>query len=238
MDTKTEAQIYLADQRGQSTLDGFQSFHSFNFGRYFDESRRPFGALRLLNDDSLKAGAGLTLTTEEPTKVLLLPIVGGLEYKTVHTNDFVEAGEVQILSLDAGMSYEVRNPYGIELINFIQVWLFRNQPGTLPEERSTFDLGQRNTLFKVFWSDANLGFIGKFDGRYDGRYQLMNPESGVFVFIVSGAFEVQNRLLHARDGLALTNIEGAAIEFEALSNNAILLLMEISHLSLDKPNDK
>ncbi|WP_338874456.1 pirin [Spirosoma sp. SC4-14] len=227
MDTKTEARIYLADQRGHSTLGSFQSFHSFNFGPYFDESRKPFGSLRLLNDDSLKAGAEFSLTVEEPTDILLLPVVGGLEYKTLQTNDFVEAGEVQVLSLDAGMSYEVRNPYRVELINFIQIWLSRNQPN-LSDQRWAFNLGQKNTLFTIFSSDDNIGFIGKFDGRHDDYYPIMNPENGVFVFVVSGVFEVQNRLLHARDGLALTNIASSTIEFEALSNDAILLLIEVT----------
>ena len=62
-------------------------------------------------------------------------------------------------------------------------------------------------------------------GREDGVYSLKNPQNGVFVFVIEGAFEVQNRLLEPRDGLAISAVE--AIEFEALSNNAIILFLEI-----------
>ena len=70
----------------------------------------------------------------------------------------------------------------------------------------------------------NVCFIGKFDGRKEEIYTLKNKNNGIFVFIIDGVFEVQNHLLHARDGLSLKNIE--AIEFEALSENAIVLLLE------------
>ena len=45
------------------------------------------------------------------------------------------------------------------------------------------------------------------------------------VFVIHGAFEVENRLLESRDGLAIWNTD--RIELEALSNEAILLLLEI-----------
>lgn len=45
------------------------------------------------------------------------------------------------------------------------------------------------------------------------------------MFVLQGVFEVASRLLHAKDGLALRGFEEAA--FEALSNEAILLLIEV-----------
>lgn len=45
-------------------------------------------------------------------------------------------------------------------------------------------------------------------------------------FVLQGTFEVENRLLEAKDGLALWNT--ANIELEALSNEAILLLLEVN----------
>jgi hypothetical protein len=72
-------------------------------------------------------------------------------------------------------------------------------------------------------SNASI-HLGNFHGREEGIHFLKHPRQGIFVFIVEGAFEVQNRLLQPRDGLALWNID--QIEFEALSNDAIMLLVE------------
>jgi redox-sensitive bicupin YhaK (pirin superfamily) len=238
MDTQTEAQIYLSDQRGCSQLDSFRSYHNFNFGHYFEESRKPFGALQLLNDDTLKAGNSISMMAETHTTALIIPIVGGLEYKSESGDGFLEAGQVQIFSLAAGMHYELINPYETELINFIQIWLNDDSiPSTPALQQTAFDLTTKNKLLTILpinnsHTQISRGFIGRYDGRQEGVYHLQQlagqPQfTGIFVFILSGAFEVQNRLLHERDGLALTNLKDGALEFEALSNDAILLLMEI-----------
>lgn len=47
--------------------------------------------------------------------------------------------------------------------------------------------------------------------------------------MIEGAFEFQNRLLETRDSVALWNEDNEAlqIEFEALSNDAINLIVEV-----------
>jgi len=45
------------------------------------------------------------------------------------------------------------------------------------------------------------------------------------VLAIEGAFEIQGTLLHARDGLALCGTD--EVEVEALSNDAIVLLIEL-----------
>ncbi|QJD81125.1 pirin family protein [Spirosoma rhododendri] len=228
MDTTTQAQIYLADQRGHSQTPTLRSFHTFNFGSYQADSRAPFGALQLLNDDSLLAGATLSLTVEQPTDVLLLPINGGLEYRSDAGSGFLEPGQSGRLSLRPGMSYTVSNPYEVETIDLLQIWLRRpDESVSVGFADTTFDLSQKNTLLPCLPMSADSrAFIGRYDGRAEDTLSV-TPEQGVFVFVVQGVFEVQNRLLHERDGLSLLAIQGNTVEFEALSNDAILLLIVI-----------
>lgn len=77
----------------------------------------------------------------------------------------------------------------------------------------------------MFEIERALGFIGLFDGRKEGTFTLKNPRNGVFAFVLSGAFEIEDRLLEAKDGLALKVTH--KIEWEALSENAILLVIEV-----------
>lgn len=58
---------------------------------------------------------------------------------------------------------------------------------------------------------------------------MKSEQNSLFVFIIQGVFEVQGRLLHARDGLGLWN-EANEIELEALSNDAIILLIELGEV--------
>ena len=57
--------LHLAATRGHANFGWLDSYHSFSFGKYYDAERVNFGALRVLNDDSVSAGMGLAniLTT-------------------------------------------------------------------------------------------------------------------------------------------------------------------------------
>jgi redox-sensitive bicupin YhaK (pirin superfamily) len=228
MDSQTQAQIYLADQRGHSQTPVLRSFHTFNFGDYQANSRVPFGNLKLLNDDSLVAGASLSLTVEQLTDVLLLPINGGLEYRSDVVSGFLEPGQSGMLSLEPGTAYSVSNPYKVETIDLIQIWLTRPTGSSGSGFTTTaFDLSQKNALLPCSPTSAGSGnraFIGRYDGRAEDTL-IVAPDQGVFAFVVQGVFEVQNRLLHERDGLSLSTIQDNTVEFEALSSNAILLLI-------------
>lgn len=56
-------------------------------------------------------------------------------------------------------------------------------------------------------------------------YLSQNPENTCFVFVIDGAFEVQNRLVYSKDGILLP--EAGEVEFDALSNGGILLRFEL-----------
>ncbi len=97
--------------------------------------------------------------------------------------------------------------------------------------RMPIDLSAANTLLPLFppydTSSQGHGFIGRYAGRSEDSFRPRQRQNGVFVFILSGVFEVQNRLLHQRDGLSLTNIQGGKVDFEALSTDAVLLVLDI-----------
>lgn len=79
--------------------------------------------------------------------------------------------------------------------------------------------------FKNFLEAQSTGYIGIYRGRSKENYNLKNSNNGVFVYVINGAFDVHGRLLESRDGLSLWDTR--EIEFEALSDNAIILLFEI-----------
>ncbi|SEJ19805.1 hypothetical protein SAMN04487995_3722 [Dyadobacter koreensis] len=236
MITQTKGQIYLAAQRGISQLSWFRSFHTFNFGSYQDEFRVPFGNLQVLNDDTLAAGKSCIMKLEQNTEVILIPVVGAVEFhNSLGEPGILEAGQLQIFSAENSMNYEITNPYDKELVSFIQLWLKNDNPNFVAgNQEGTIELDTKNQLVPLFSpKDEGLkiqqeayAYIGKYGGREEGIYKLKNPENGIFVFIIEGAFEVQNRLMESRDGLSLWNPE--ELEFEALSNDAIILILELS----------
>ncbi|MBP6181188.1 hypothetical protein [Flavobacterium sp.] len=71
-----------------------------------------------------------------------------------------------------------------------------------------------------------FGFIGIYEARKEGFYSVKNNSNGVFVFVINGAFEIENRLLESKDGLSLSGIN--SLEWEALSENELLIVLEIT----------
>lgn len=226
--TQNEAKIFLSAQRGKTEFSWFRSFHSFNFGNFQDPNKEPIGKLRVFNDNTLAAGSGMKMQVEKPTEVLILPLVGGIEFKnSAGYHDFLEAGKIQVFSTETGMEYEVLNPYENELISYLEIWIEKENtvsPSTISVD---IDIEKRNELLPIFSSVQHntFGYFGKYDGREESIYKVKSAGNCLYVFVIEGVFEVDNKLMEARDGLAIWDAD--EIEFEALSNDAMLLIFEI-----------
>lgn len=227
---QTEATIYLAQQRGCSQSDWYRGLYTFNFGTYSNENRQAFGNLQAFNDETLGAAHTISYQAADNTFVLLLPLVGGLNYDSGSAAPgFLDVGESYWFFAAKGSTFRISNPYENELINFLQIRFAVDDTGgdRRADRRHTFDLGlHKNQLIPFQPQAQSVGsfMLGTFQGREEGTYALRHPVNDVFIFVLEGAFEVQNRLLHARDGLGVTHAE--VIEFEALSNEAIILIIE------------
>lgn len=227
MQSQTQAKIYLASERGHTETDWFRSYNTFNFGRYKNPNKQAFAGLYVWNDDTIAGGRSIQLSAVTDSLLFMLPVVGGICYKDSAGNEVqVEAGESFTVFVKKNVTVVITNPYNTELVNVLHGWL---KTKDLASEACVFSFSlekEKNELIKATQRAGDFaGFIGRFDGRKEGAYQLSEDPAGVFVFVIQGAFEVQNRLLEARDGLALWNL--SEIEFEALSNEAILLLLEL-----------
>ncbi|MCF0071785.1 hypothetical protein LZD49_15005 [Dyadobacter sp. CY261] len=227
---QNDAQIYLESLRGYFQMDGFRSFKTFNFEEYRADGREAFGTLEVLNDETLMAECSYELRVEKFCQVILLPVAGAIEVEEKGRElQFVNSGQALFFLASPDKVYTITNPYPDEVINYLQIRVHDDQslniPPSLSDITTHFDLSQANELLPVRGynrSSADL-FIGQYDGRVEGIFTNQSARHSVFAFVIEGAFEVQDRLLERRDGLALRNVE--EIEFEALSNGAILLVI-------------
>jgi hypothetical protein len=227
MMSQSDAVIYLASQRGCTQSTTYRSYHTFNFGTYFNEHRKPFGNLTGFNDDVLAVGKSVTLTAPKDALVFIIPIAGQLRYRLSENEPReVSVGKIHALRIIAGTQLEIENTDN-ELINFIHVW-FNDADSRSNELLIEFKfLLNENKLIPFLLNSHQSAVrmsVGRFAGRAESIYKVSVPSKGAFVFVLEGAFEVNNRLLQARDGLAIWNTD--EVEFEALSNDAILFIVE------------
>ena len=221
------AQIYKADFRGKTASENFKRLCTFNFENYQNDSRKPFGALQFLNEEILAPKHKQTTVAASNIELFILPLFGGIEYKDHLGNEnFIRVEQIQRFTVQKGMSFEISNPFE-ENVSYLQMGFDANNRDLENNFKTfNFDLTQKNQLIHLFEIENTKGFIGIFEGRKEGFYKLKEVSNGVFVFVINGAFEIENRLLESKDGLSLQQID--TIEWEALSENAILLVLEIS----------
>ena len=234
MIVQSTTKIFLAEERGLIETRSSRSQLTFNTGEYLNEHKQAVGSLYLLNDEMLAGGSSTIIRLEENSYLILLPVVGAIQYKDPTGNEkLLAAGQVQLIYADKVAAIEIRNPFMDEVINFLQIGIRTgNYNGPSAACLSTYDVNEfQNSLIKI--SPQRLGpaaiffdlCIGKFSGRGETLYHNKKQNSDIFIFVIEGAFEVEGRLLHARDGLSLNNSN--EIEMEALSNEAIVLLIEL-----------
>lgn len=232
MTSEISGKIYLADQRGQLATPHLRRYSTFSFGEYAHADRPPFGQLYGFNEETLAGGHTLELAVGQASHVLLLPITGALEVTpAAGPSTTIEAEEVQVLTLPAGTVLQLTNPYEADLVSFLHIWLLAEEVVAHVEQRVfPFDMrAATNHLpalvpFTASPVEAFCLSLGRFAGRGEAVYQLQRPGTRFFAYVLAGAFEAEGRLLHEGDGLALW--QTTAIELEALSNNALLLILE------------
>ena len=221
----SKARIYLAGKRVVTAGDGHCVYQTFSDSSFSAIGRGPFSGIRMLNDEVLKAGVSVTHQSAESSLVLMLPLVGKIKFR-VDTDEFrfLEADSSQLMHIGKGSALEISNSYRQESINYLLIW-FAAEPVSF-EQFAMFDVHKKqNTLIQIFNDSKAAGYIGQFSGRAGFQFSVREPARAVLAFVIEGAFEIEDRLLESRDALTLREV--SSVEFEALSNNAIILLIEL-----------
>ena len=123
MTLQHRAQIYKSDSRGILESDHCTSLATFNFRDYYDDSRKPFGILELFNEETLLPKCASKINIERDSVVVLLPLFGGIEYKDNSGNeDFIRVEQIRVVSTKKGMSFELFNPYEVN-VSYLQIGL-------------------------------------------------------------------------------------------------------------------
>lgn len=192
------------------------------WARFFTKEGRVV-FLYAADDILLAGGAAYAFSPGCYSSVMVLPLAGAVQYG----DDLIAAGQVLYLKTQPADQFLFRNPFAGEVINMLIIGIAQE---TLQEDKQvhSFDVNKfTNVLMQINNSPSTHGFkisIGKFKGRGETVYS-MQPQNQLFLFVLQGAFEAAGRLLHERDALLLWSCSAA--EMEALSNDAIIVALEL-----------
>jgi len=224
------SRFFKADQRGQVNREGYKSFSTFNYGDYNAESRQPFGAVEFVNDVSMGPGNAVYFNRNESIQDVILPITGSLTYRNfLGKKETIHPEHIAFLDPGTDHACEIQNNYEDNWIGYLHIGLKRSN--AIPQKEALIhpinftSTNMLATLSTDTLLSQSFGYAGVYKGRAKSSYELKQAGNGLFVYVIHGAFEVEDRLMEMRDGLALW--DKPAAEFEALSDNALLLLFEV-----------
>lgn len=126
-------QIRAAGERGHSNYGWLDSYHTFSFADYHDPKHVHVSSLRVLNDDTVAAGAGFPAHGHRDMEIISVVLSGALTHEDnlghVHT---LRAGEIQRMTAGSGIIHSEFNASDSEPVHFLQIWILPNQKGLKP----------------------------------------------------------------------------------------------------------
>ncbi|PTQ99988.1 hypothetical protein C8P68_102819 [Mucilaginibacter yixingensis] len=229
--------LHKADTRGFANHGWLQSHQSFSFANYYNPERIHFGALRVLNDDTVLGGGGFGKHPHDNMEIISIPLSGDLEHKDSMGNTAViRNGDIQVMSAGTGIYHSEYNKDANEAVKFLQIWVFPNQRNVEPRyDQVTLDPADRhNKLQQVLspnpddagvWVYQQAWFhLGEFDKGVSTTYQMKAEGDGVYVFVLKGDVKVNDQVVNTRDGFGIWNTGEFTITAES---DAEFLLMEV-----------
>lgn len=226
--------LHKANTRGHASFGWLNSYHTFSFGHYYSPDRIHFGALRVLNDDTVKGGMGFSKHPHDNMEIVSIPLSGDLHHKdTTGRDEIIRQHDVQIMSAGSGIAHSETNANHDKEVKFLQIWVFPKlkniepryqQKSFKPEDR----LNQVLTVVapddeKAVWINQDAWFsLANLEAGVEKTYQIKRKENGVYAFIIGGQVTINGEQLDARDGLGI--LETDTIHITANSNAEVLLI--------------
>ncbi len=229
--------IHKADTRGNANFGWLNSYHTFSFGHYFEPSRTHFGALRVLNDDTVAAGMGFGTHPHDNMEIISIPLEGDLEHQdSMGNKTVIKNGDIQVVSAGTGVSHSEYNKNKDKEVKFLQIWVFPNKRNVTPryDQITLHETDRRNKFQQILSPNANdegvwihqdaWFHLGKFDQGLSSSYKIKKEGNGVYAFILEGEVNINGEQLVKRDGMGI--VEASELTITA-NTKAEILLMEV-----------
>jgi redox-sensitive bicupin YhaK (pirin superfamily) len=229
--------LHPASSRFLADHGWLESAQTFSFHEHYDPERMQFGALRVLNDDTVSGGKGFGRHPHDNMEIISIPLEGVLEHQDSMGNTAViSPGEIQAMSAGTGVFHTEYNKNAEAAVTFLQIWLYPNKLNVAPRyDQFDYSKGDKqNKWLQILspdqddegvWINQNAWFvIGDLESGFEIDYTLKNVTNGVYIFVISGEVVVDSHRLSTRDGYGVWNVPSVTIE---PVTSASVLVMEV-----------
>ena len=226
--------IDKANTRGYFNHGWLKTYHTFSFADYYNPRRIHFGALRVLNDDTVAPGEGFGMHPHKNMEVVSIPLQGYLRHgDNVQNESTITPGEIQVMSTGTGIYHSEYNASKTEDLKFLQIWVMPEKLNTPPAYQD-FDvrpLLRKNEMALIVSPDGDAPArllqqtwfsIGEIEAGKKIDYHMHQSHSGVYIFVMEGEVKVDGTVLSRRDGMGV--YETGSFELETLKDSHILFI--------------
>lgn len=221
--------IFTADQRFISSQDTHEIKSLLNYGVHYAAHRQAVGDLLYVNEWSGSVNTTLSIPSFGAHVVMLIPLQESFVLSCADKEVLLEVGQVLLLDIS-----KVENIILLPQVEFGQSYVIHQfvfqsallwEVSLVIQNLPIFDEKQRNSILPVF-EIPNTRFqlyAGAFVGKEEFNLSLMNAVKYTLVSVLSGTFEVEERLLFTGDYLLLEDME--MINVESLAETGIIMVL-------------
>lgn len=227
--------IHEAKSRGHANHGWLDTYHTFSFANYYNPDRIHFGALRVLNDDSIAGGGGFGMHPHDNMEIITIPLTGDLEHRDNMGNvAVISEGEIQVMSAGTGIFHSEYNKNKNIDAKLLQIWVFPREKNLNPRysQIKISEISKKDSLFQIVspdknddgaWINQDAWFhLGNFNAGIKETYNLKGKRSGVYVFVIDGKIKAGGLEMNKRDGIGFYDVD--KLEIESIEKSYFLLM--------------
>lgn len=228
-----------ANSRGHADYGWLKTYHTFSFADYYNPDRIHFGALRVLNDDTVAPAMGFDTHPHKNMEVISIPLKGYLRHgDSLEHSDVITPGDIQVMSTGSGIYHSEYNDSKTEMLQFLQIWVIPKVNNTVPVYKNydTRKVDKKNKFGTIIAPDGtgvasilqDAWFsLGELEKGVEVEYKLHGKNTGVYCFVIEGEVEIGNTTLSRRDGMGIYDTENFKVEAR---EDSFVLLIEVTML--------
>ena len=216
-----------------ANLGWLDAYRSFNAGGQYDPNRQVFGALQILNDDTVAGGRGFGIHSHQNMEILTFLLARAIAHEdSLGNQGIIQAGEVQVMSAGRGIAHSEKNCSPHEPAHCLQIWIATDQPGAAPRYDQHAYAPVPNGFVQVASPEAGPAgvqlrqqawlHVGTLTPGGATTYVIKRPGNGVYALVLAGEVDIDGRQLAAYDGLGTWDTD--RLTLQALRPARVLLI--------------
>lgn len=178
-----------SNDRGHAQHGWLDSFHTFSFADYRDLEQMGWGALRVINDDTVQPGKGFPTHAHRDMEIISYVLEGELEHKdSTGTGAVIRPGDVQVMSAGTGVRHSEFNASRENAVHFLQIWIVPKFTGA--------PAGYQQKFFDASEKKGRLRLLASQEGR-DGSLRI-GQDASVYAALIDRDEDVQHDMAAGR----------------------------------------